>query len=74
MNCKCPELTELEGNEALDYAEQHLMEIFVNGKTWETEYKCPDTGVRWLLDYPHGEYHGGGSPRLRKLTTSSEIK
>jgi hypothetical protein len=67
MNCKCADITELEGNEALDYVKQHLMEVFVDGKTWEIEYECPNTGIRWLLDYPHGEYHGGGSPRLRKL-------
>jgi hypothetical protein len=74
MTCKCPILTELEGNDALDYAELHLVEIFVNGRTWEIEYKCPDTGVRWLLDYPHSEYHGGGSPRLRKLDITSGSK
>ncbi|MGH8570805.1 MAG: Imm27 family immunity protein [Gammaproteobacteria bacterium] len=26
------------------------------------------TGDRWLLDYPESEQHGGGSPRLRKLS------
>ena len=36
MDCKCLELTELEGNEALHYVEQHLVEVFVSGKTWET--------------------------------------
>jgi hypothetical protein len=74
MICKCPELTELEGNEAKNYAGQHLTEVFVNGKTWEIEYKCPDTGARWLMDFPQSEYHGGGPPRLRKLTGSSGTK
>lgn len=72
MKCRCTELIELEGNEALDYAEQHLVEIFVNGKTWEVEYECLDTGTRWLMDYPQGEYHGGGPPRLRKVNIPSE--
>ena len=29
------------------------------------EYVDPKTGKRWLMDYPNGEAHGGGEPRLR---------
>lgn len=65
--CKCEEITELEGNEALDYIDSHLVKIKVDGKNWEITYKCPFTAIKWLKDYPHSEYHGGGSPRLRKL-------
>ena len=69
MNCKCPELTELEGNEALDYAKQHLIEVFVNGETWKQNTNAQTPMFKWLLDYPYAEYHGGGSPRLRKMTS-----
>lgn len=63
--CKCEEMSELEGNAALHYIKQHLE--MIEGKDWQIIYQCPITKIKWLLDYPHGEYHGGGSPRLRKL-------
>lgn len=65
--CRCEEISELEGNDALDYIESHLIKIKVDGKKWEITFKCPLTDIMWLKDYPHSEYHGGGSPRLRKL-------
>jgi hypothetical protein len=67
MKCRCETLTQLEGMEAYSYAEEHLCKVQVLSGGWEIEYVCPDTGKRWLLDYPHGEYHGGGPPRLRSL-------
>ena len=41
----------------------------MNATGWETEYEDPKTGAIWVMDYPHSEYHGGGSPRLRKRAT-----
>ncbi len=58
---------ELNGAKAVEFARKHLKEIKSNPDTWETEYICEDTGERWLMDYPHGECHGGGPPRLRKI-------
>lgn len=72
MNCKCKELFELEGNDALDYIQSHLQTILVDGEKWRTLYECPLTQIQWLEDYPNSEYHGGGSPRLRKLPIQTE--
>jgi hypothetical protein len=74
MKCKCNEITELDGAEAKLYAQHHLKKVRVDGNLWQIEYECLDTGVRWILDYPHSEYHGGGSPRLRKVDITSESK
>ena len=74
MNCRCDKIKELDGVEAEIYAQNHLRKIRVDGELWQIEYECPDTGARWLMDFPHSEYHGGGPPRLRKLTSSSEPK
>ena len=57
----------LQGAEALEYAKR-LRKVGVDTERWEIEYIDDDTGDRWLLDYPESEQHGGGSPRLRKLS------
>jgi hypothetical protein len=67
MNCECARIEALEGAAASDYAESHLKVVKIDSVAWTTEYVCPDTGTRWLLDYPDSELHGGGSPRLRKI-------
>lgn len=67
MNCRCNKITELEGADAKLYARRHLKKIRVDSELWTIEYECPDTGTRWVMDFPHSEYHGGGPPRLRKL-------
>ena len=69
MICICKKTTELNGAEAIEYAQEHLNKIRVDGDSWQIEYECPDTHIRWLMDYPHGELHGGGPPRLRKIST-----
>jgi hypothetical protein len=72
MKCICQKITELEGNDALDYAENHLEIISIDKDNWQTLYECPVTGIQWLKDYPDSEYHGGGSPRLRKMPIKSD--
>ena len=67
MKCSCDELEELTGNEASDYANKHLTDVRNDPVNWITEYECPQTGVRYVLDYPHAPYHGGGPPRLRSV-------
>ena len=69
MNCICQDISELEGNEALAYIEDHLHPIYIDSVTRKTLYICPVTHVNWLEDYLHIEYYGGGNPRLRKITT-----
>lgn len=56
---------ELHGAEARAYADQHLQKVKENSESWEIEYVDPETGQKWVMDFPHGEYHGGGPPRLR---------
>ncbi len=56
---------ELRGRDAEAYAKEHLKQIRVDPETWEVEYVDPETGLVWILDYPDGEAHGGGEPRLR---------
>lgn len=59
---------EFRGNEALEYAKTHLRQVHKDLEKWEIQYEDPQNGDKWLLDYPNSEYHGGGSPRLRKLS------
>ncbi len=56
MECRCPELTELYGSEAEDYVAGHLLSEPEDA----AGFACPDTGKRWLLDYPES-----GQARLR---------
>jgi len=72
MNCICQETSELEGNEALDYMEDHLHVIYVNAEIRQTLYECPITHLYWLKDYPNRQYPGGGSPRLSKISMTQE--
>lgn len=53
------------GADALSRA-QKLIKVKTDPDKWETEYRDEATGEIWVLDYPHSEQHGGGSPRLRK--------
>jgi RHS repeat-associated protein len=71
MSCQCNEITEMDGRKAQDYAEEHLRKVRIGN--WETEFECPDTGIHWLMDYPHSELMGGGPPRLRKLPISPNV-
>ena len=48
MECRCHDLTELQGADAEEYAAGHLR---ADGDA----YVCADTGRRWQLDYPDGE-------------------
>jgi hypothetical protein len=52
MNCQCKDLTEINGRKAQDYSDEHLQIVRVGN--WEIEYVCLETGVHWLMDYPHG--------------------
>lgn len=65
--CICRSKKELWDDEALCYIKEHLRQIEVRKDGWEAEYVCPNTGIKWIEDYPEGELHGGGPLRLRKL-------
>ena len=70
MRCACESLTLLNGNEADEYANEHLHRIDVDAVNWTKRFDCPRTGATWIMDYPDSHLHGGGSPRLRKLDES----
>jgi hypothetical protein len=64
MNLESDALT---GNDALNYAKEHLIEKRVDYATWTILYADPITGQEWLQDYLYSEAQGGGVPRLRRL-------
>jgi hypothetical protein len=70
--CACESLFELNGNEAVAYAREHLEELEVDVVQWLIKYRCPVTGRPWLRDSPRSELHGGGPPRLRQLDLNGE--
>lgn len=57
---------ELHGNAAKNFAESRLEKVTVDDVAWTTTYRDPADGSIWVMDYPHSEVHGGGSPRLRR--------
>jgi Immunity protein 27 len=57
---------ELNGAEAIKFANDHLRKVKVNAGTWEVDYVDDLTGETWVMDYPNSEPQGGGSPRLRR--------
>lgn len=67
MKCKCREINQLEGNEAIEYADKHLIVVSIDNINWETELICTYTKIKWVLDYPKSYLQGGGPPRLRKI-------
>ena len=66
-NCRCNELTSIEGAEVEPYTE-HLRKIRVDAETWEVFYDCPITGAMWVKSYPESSLHGGGPPRLTRTS------
>lgn len=67
MKCRCGTILELRGASAKSYANDHLEEISVDALNRVTNLSCPETGERFTLEFPQAEYHGGGSPLLRKI-------
>ena len=67
MRCACLTLFRLTGNQAEDYAAEHLVEENVDPTAWTVTYRCPDTGRRWLRDSPDSHLQGGGPPTMRQL-------
>ena len=73
MKCQCETINELRGASAKKYANEHLEEVSVDAENWVTILICPKTGERFILEYPHAEYNGGGSPLLRKISAEDSI-
>lgn len=66
---RCREIIRLDGDEASDYTDAHLVEIDVHESGWIIiRYRCPETRAEWLLDWPYDYAHGGGPRRLNRDT------
>lgn len=46
--------------------------LFSDGIHWRV-FDADAEGNVWLTDYPHAEYHGGGTPRRRVLKGSTAV-
>ncbi len=44
-----------------------LKEIKTDAVNWVTYYFDERTNEKWIKEYPHSEYHGGGAPQLRLI-------
>jgi hypothetical protein len=44
-----------------------LKEVKVDPVNWVAYYLDETTNEKWLKEYPHSEYHGGGVPQLRLI-------
>lgn len=67
MDCRCDELTQLVGEDAYRYANEHLHRLATDYSGWVTEYECPCSDNKWLMEYPDSQLHGGGLPSLTRL-------
>jgi hypothetical protein len=67
MACRCNEITEMYGAEAEQYAREHLHTDEVRTEAFEEYLSCPDTGARFVLDYPERTASDPGQARLRRL-------
>ena len=65
MACRCDTVAELYGSEAEEYAAEHLRSTGTRTDAMEEDFTCPDTGRRWLLDYPDRTERDPGQARLR---------
>jgi hypothetical protein len=58
-------VSELFGNEAEEYATGHLVREETRPEEFEELYACPDTGRRWVLEWPERTEREPGQARLR---------
>lgn len=64
--CNCDKVFETKSTkEFIEY----LVEIKEHPTEWKTLYKCPLCKSCWEASYPQSELHGGGPPRIVKLTS-----
>jgi hypothetical protein len=68
MDCRCEDLGELHGDEASNYADQHLARVMSEPRGGAWLYRCPLTSAEWILDFPREWDTGhGGRARLRRV-------
>lgn len=66
MECRCGTVDVLHGPEAEAYAGDHLRRDETHTAQFEERFTCPDTGRRWVLDYPERTNGDPGPARLRQ--------
>ena len=72
MACNCEAANELYGSDAESYVRDHLRRLDERGPgELEERYVCPDTGKRWLLDFPDRTEREPGQARLRAETLTA---
>jgi len=47
---------------------EFLQEVKNDVINWKTYYIDSNTNEKWVQEYPHSEYHGGGEPQLRLIS------
>lgn len=64
--CKCETIDVSDDPWVYGYAKSHLTELSVDLSEWHAYYKCPITGICFVMDWPHSHLHGGGWPRISR--------
>lgn len=67
MECRCAAMSEAFGGEAETYAAEHLVRGEVDSDAMEEQYSCPDTGRRFVLEWPERTQTEPGQARLRSV-------
>jgi len=55
-------------------ASKRLMRLAHASGGWDTLFRDPRDGRLWEQTYPHGEWHGGGPPRLSVILPDDAAK
>ena len=58
------------GAKAERFIKANLTKVVVDLSGWEILYRCVGDGTFWLKTYPQSELHGGGPPRLERVSRS----
>lgn len=61
------EETIITGN-AFSEKKKFLHEVKKDVVNWKIYYLDMNTNEKWVQEYPHSEYHGGGEPHLRLIS------
>ena len=69
VTCRCLEVRRFDGDDARQYATEHLLLIERGRDSIGVEdYDCTGTKTSWVLDFPLRDWNrNGGPPRLRRL-------
>lgn len=57
----------LEGRAAEEYRDAYLVQASEPDADWNVPYRHKETGEPFVMEHPDADYHGGGTPRLRRI-------